>query len=280
MQGRLGAALAANQEALAIRRDIADSMGVSISLFNVGEVLALQGDLAGAMRHLDEALALQRKLEIKRGMGFSLHVLGDIALAQGDTVLARTRVQEAIDIRTKLGEKITAAESQNQLALVALAAGDAAEAEALARRALEVFAGQNRDLEALGRVTLARALLTSGNAPAALAEATQARDSIRGTQNTLARLSTAIAVARIQAVAQPGTGATALTSLQGVEAEARRLGWAALGLEAALAQAEIATRQQRPDAGARVAALIKDAQARGYGLVAARASALQAPRKT
>ena len=149
-------------------------MGVSIPLFNIGEVLSLQGDFAGGTRHLDEALALQRKLEIGRGVAFSLHVLGKVALAQGDTALARTRVQEAIDIRTKLGEKVTAATSQVELSLVALASGKPTEAEQLAAAAIAVFAGTNRDTEAVARVALANAMLASGRAPAALTEATRA----------------------------------------------------------------------------------------------------------
>ena len=53
-----------------------------------------------------------------------------------------------------------------------------------------------------------------------------------------------------------------------------------LGFEAALAQAEIAARQHRADADARLAALVKDARSRGFGSIAARASALRTPPKT
>jgi hypothetical protein len=58
------------------------------------------------------------------------------------------------------------------------------------------------------------------------------------------------------------------------------LGVVHLGFEAALAQAEIAARQHRADANARLAALVKDARMRGFGAIATRASALRIPPKT
>ena len=53
-----------------------------------------------------------------------------------------------------------------------------------------------------------------------------------------------------------------------------------LGFETALVQAEIAARQHRADADARLAALIRDARTRGSGWIAARGSALRTPPKT
>ena len=64
MQGQLARAREANEEALAIRREIADPGSVAISLYNIGELLMLQGELPKAVQTLDEALAIQRKLDI------------------------------------------------------------------------------------------------------------------------------------------------------------------------------------------------------------------------
>ena len=72
----------------------------------------------------------------------------------------------------------------------------------------------------------------------------------------------------------------ALAALQDAEAQARSLGMVHLGFEAALVQAEIAARQHRADADARLAAVVKDARTRGFGSIAARGSALRTPPKT
>ena len=72
----------------------------------------------------------------------------------------------------------------------------------------------------------------------------------------------------------------ALAALQDAEAQARSLGMVHLGFEAALVQAEIAARQHRADADARLAAVVKDARTRGFGWIAARGSALRTPPKT
>jgi len=103
---------------------------------------------------------------------------------------------------------------------------------------------------------------------------------VRGSQNTIARLTAAIALARIRGLVQPASATAALATLQDAEAQARSLGMLHLGFEAALVQAEIAARQHRTDADARLAALIKDARTRGFVSIAARASALRPPPKT
>ena len=113
-----------------------------------------------------------------------------------------------------------------------------------------------------------------------MTEVTRAWELVRGSQNALARLTVAIALARFRGLAQPASAASALAALQDAEAQARRLGLVHLGFEAALFQAEIARGQHRADADARLATLIKDAKARGFGSIAARASALRTTPKT
>jgi tetratricopeptide (TPR) repeat protein/tRNA A-37 threonylcarbamoyl transferase component Bud32/TolB-like protein len=266
LQGQLAKARATSEEALGIRRGIDDPASVATSLFGVGQIAAAQGDLVSAKRLLTEGLDMDRKLDRRRPMAYGLYHLGDVALMQGDLPLARRQHQEALDIRTALGEKGTAAESRAALALLALEEGQAPVAEGLAREAAAVFETQMaHGNEAVARATLARALASQARNPVAAREASRAQALVKSSQDATARAPVAIAAAIVGAATNP---ANALRVLEAERLEAVKIGMPRFEFEARRARARIEQRSSPDASAATLAALRRDAAAKGFGLYA------------
>ncbi|MFN3259870.1 MAG: hypothetical protein ACE37J_04845 [Pikeienuella sp.] len=99
-EGVRAGALAAYEEGLAIRRDLAArdpgnagwARDVSVSLDRVGDVRVAAGDRAGALAAFEEGLAIRRALAARdpgnagwaRDVSVSLLKVGDVRVAEGD----------------------------------------------------------------------------------------------------------------------------------------------------------------------------------------------------
>jgi C4-dicarboxylate-specific signal transduction histidine kinase len=76
-QGRLDEALGLFREALAIRREIADRQGESVTLQLLGTALVENGNLDGGIALLEEALAIARELEVQELIRDDLEALAE-----------------------------------------------------------------------------------------------------------------------------------------------------------------------------------------------------------
>jgi tetratricopeptide (TPR) repeat protein len=225
----------------------------------------MQGNIVAAKKSLAESLEINRRLRLTRQLAYSVDNLGSVALMEGDLAGAQRQHQEALELRTQLGEKGTAAESRSALATIALEKGLAADAESLAREAAIVFEEQHATSnEATARATLALAILMQGRRDAALREVQHARALIRNSQNVLARMTVAIAAARIEGT---GNAAGAIRELESLRAEAAQRGIPRYEFEARRAIADIEGHSS-PTGAAHIASLQKDAKARGFLLYA------------
>jgi serine/threonine protein kinase/tetratricopeptide (TPR) repeat protein len=274
-QGDLAGARRMHEQALAIFREVGEKGPAAIELNNIAVVLEAQGDLEGAQALLEEALAIKRETGNRSSVAFSLNELGGVASAQGDLAAARRHHEEAVRIREALGQKVRVAESRLALASLSIDEGRAAEAEPVAREMAEALRAEKMgDLEGSAWLVLARSLVAQGKADLAGPPAREASRLLSSSQDRTTRLFLAIAVARVDAAAGGPPAARVSERLEAAVAEAAAMGHVALELEARLALAEVEVRGGRPSGRDHAAQLEGDARAKGFGLVATKAAAL------
>ncbi len=260
-------------EALASGRETGNQRSVEINLNLLGEVLAHQGRLADARRHFEQALEVNRETRSPRGRAYYLSNLADLDLAGSDLDSARRRYEEALEIRRSLGEKTNVAFSLLSLARLALEEGSLeAAAEMALDAAAEFEAGQQADALADALAFLSLVRLAEGRRAEAADAAAHAQALVEGGENRGTSLRVALQTAQVAAATDDVEGA--LATLRRAEAEARALGYLSLGLEAGLALGRLELEAGREEAGAaRLAQVAKEAEARGFHLLAAKAMA-------
>ncbi len=271
-QGEQAASKRMHEESLAIKRAIGDKRGVAMSLTNIAVVLSSEPDLPGAKRMFEEALAIHREIGFKTGAAFTMRAIGVVLSKRGDLPAAHKNLEEALAMQNEMGEKGEAAETRRALAGMLIDEGQAARAETLAREAVDEFQTEKAGVsEASARGVLAQSELVQGN----LAEARKAIDDatklLAKSDDRDVRLSVLTTVARVRAAS--GETVQAAKDLEAVLAEAVKFHFIDAELEARLALGEIEIRSGQSAAGrARLAALEKEATAKGFGLIARKAA--------
>ena len=270
-QGDLPQARSRYEEALSSFRDTGQKSKLAYPLFGLAEVLSAQGDLASAKHTYEEVLTICGETGDKHESAYALFGLGWALARQGDLAAARQRHEEALNIRKEIGEKATEAESLLALAQLVFDEGRPADAETLARKALDEFRTEKlRDDEVLAHSVLARSLLAQSRVADAQREIDLAAKPALMSPRRTVHLTYVITTALVRAA----TGATpeAIKTLNAIVAEATTYGYLSYQLEARLALGEIEMKSGRTVAGhSRLAALEKDATAKGFLLIARKA---------
>jgi predicted ATPase/DNA-binding CsgD family transcriptional regulator len=161
-QGEYAVARAAQEESLAIRRQLGDRPGIARSLIGLGEVARARGDHAEARTLDEQSLALMRELGDRAGLARVLNSFGALLADLNDYATARLLYAESLALARALGDRRAVALTLSNLGVAAYVQGDyrAAEAfheEALAtRRAIGDRWGLSYSLHNLGTVTRAQ----------------------------------------------------------------------------------------------------------------------------
>ena len=181
-------------------------------------------------------------------------------------------------IRSQIGDPWTIAVSRANLAALSLEEGQPAAAEALARQASEELRKlkANRDL-AVTYSVLARSLLEQGKTSEARSVIQTAQELSARTDEIPVHFEVDIAGARVGAAEvnhyHQGQTAAPKQTLEGVLAQATRHGYLGYQFQARLALGEVDMASDNAGAGrARLATLEKDAEAKGFGLIARKAA--------
>jgi ATP/maltotriose-dependent transcriptional regulator MalT len=154
-----------------------------------------------------------------------------------------------------------------------------AEQEAVVRNALEVFQAQkDRDDETGAWCVLARALLAQGKAAPAKDAVQHARALAAKSQNPGIRWQAALTAAEIETadsnVAHSAAASATRQELTAILTKSRELGFAGVEFDARLALAELEMKTGQATAGrVHLAAVEAEAKAKGYNLVARKATA-------
>jgi DNA-binding winged helix-turn-helix (wHTH) protein/tetratricopeptide (TPR) repeat protein len=286
-QGRL-------EEADRMYREVLDSAGkignkyiAALAQDNIGINQAREGNLDAALSFLREGRNRFNELGNKDFDVALTRTLGELAMLQGDYEHARRYYQEAISLPQASQQKLQAAETELDLDELDLEEGhNARRLEPSIRRVLEVFrrgtdlSGNNSaDDQASSLILLARCLQADGEFSNASATAQQAvKMSARAELDV--RLRIAVAAARVDFAAStkaPANSASASeisTRLRGIMAEARKLRYPMIELEAQLALGEIEMESGAVDNGRSLLQTVAaEASRRHYSQIARKAKA-------
>jgi eukaryotic-like serine/threonine-protein kinase len=270
-QGRWKEALAQIQVSLKLAQDTGHKLEESIQILNMGQILAEQGDLNGAMRNFDQALSIQRNIGSRSYYAGTLHSMGQVLRQKGDAPAAKKTLNEALAIRQELGEKGTSADTQLALSDLASDSHQAAEAESLARSAIAVYqAEKQNDQEILADASLVRALLEGNKLEEARADMDTALQKAAKTHDVSIRLAVKLEDAYVRASSRDLAGAEKI--VQEVQAEAKRIGFMRMELEARLALGKFELARNRHSANAQLHAIEQSAHQHGFELIAQKAS--------
>jgi serine/threonine protein kinase/tetratricopeptide (TPR) repeat protein len=271
-KGDQAGAKAKYEEALAAFRDTGSQFEIAMTMGNIGELYLDEGDLPAAKKMFEQALDIKRNLHNRHSEAYTLSALGDLLLYEGDTSGARKAFEDALAIRTQLAEKGTATQDSLSLARLMLEDGHPDEALEASRKAAADFHAQNQaDYEAAAHTLAARCLLQLGKLTEAKAEIQQAEKLVKADDH-VSHLPVEITNARI-AIAS-GDLADARKILDTALAEATKANLLYFQYEARLALGELEIKSGKVAAGrARLTTLEKDAQNKGFLLIAGKAAA-------
>ncbi len=112
------------EESLKIKRQLGDKPLIASTLYNLGVVAHTQCDYPAAHSLYAESLAIRQEIGDERGSAVVTRSLGEVALHQGDYALAQTRYQESLAICQRLGDRSGTAEALDGLGIVAYCQAD------------------------------------------------------------------------------------------------------------------------------------------------------------
>jgi len=274
-RGDLGAARSMYDQAVALARQMNDRSGDAGGTINIAHILFQQGDMKGAEQAVRQAIQLAHEIGERSIEAEGVNTLGDIRLAQRNLEDARQKFKDAFSLREALGDQLGMGETRSSIAELHLAEGQAEQAEKSIEAAVEAFrkaASQDQEIASVG--ILARVLLARGKQAEAMKAVNRVRQRALHADNPFARLNFVVDAARVDAFAGKTTEARAM--LEKVVEEADRLGFVATTLRARLATGEIERKKGLAAKGSEaLAAVQKDASARGFLLIAQDAASLR-----
>ncbi len=119
-QGEIKNALDYFQQALKIKREIGDKLGIGTVLNNIGEIYLKQNDLDQSLMLFNEALVILKKVGNKKETSISLKNIGEIYFKNGNIEKAKEILQEAFKLSNELGYPRGIANSSLLLSQVAI----------------------------------------------------------------------------------------------------------------------------------------------------------------
>jgi tetratricopeptide (TPR) repeat protein len=138
------------EQSLALYREFGDKAGASSALNSLAILAYEQGDHVSARPLYEQSLAISRELGDKRGIAHLLTALGLLCQTEGNIATARSLFEESLSIWRDFGDPIGVAHTLDKLAPVACAYGDYASARLQYRESLSIFWKAGSTIHALG----------------------------------------------------------------------------------------------------------------------------------
>ena len=271
LQGDLAGSQREFEQAIALGRETGNESAEADGKANLGMVLVELGALRQAELNLRDALKLEQKLGAKSTAAVILDSLADLQVLKDDLQEAERSYREALAIQQGMSEKGAAAVSTTGLATVLLERGQASEAENMLRPVVEALhSAKDAPDEGTARVVLAQALLAQKKFAQAQKEMGFIDAIVTTESQRILRYKALTTAASLRAAAGGESNvAAAIDSLQKISLEARKFQIPVSELEARLAIAEIqATRGNRSVDDNALGALVREAQVKGFLLIA------------
>ena len=283
-RGDLANALKLEEQALAISKEVSDAYAQASVLQLISDNRIATGDLAGADAAATEAVRLAQQIGDNRLLVPALGSLGIVLEEQGDLVTAHSQFADALSRSRQIGSKTYVALIGMFSASLALEQGSFSEADALAREARVEFEKEgNRGYQLQLCALLTRLLTLQNRLTEARAELTKGLKLAKNVQEVEPHFDLDIASAELEMAT--GDDDQARTTLVQVSKKAETLGYRRYDLRSRLVSAQLEAKENSPDARAHLAALQRDAKARGFQLIMHKANfvsdslALASPRQ-
>jgi len=271
-EGRMTEALASYETTLKLSTQLGHKGSEALCLQAIGDVQLEKGDLANAVEQFGSAMAIQKEIGAKSNYASTLVSAGAAWRQQGETKKSLDAEQQALTIQQQLEEKGSAAETRLALAELAYDSGKLRDAESLARTALAEFRTEKEPVQAVAAEgLLSRSLIDQGSTSEAKQNLDEAFRLSRETPEMIRGLSLRVDDAYLFAALK--RTADAEDTARKAMAEALKLGLFRLYLEASLALGKAELQSSRGAGRVRLQTLAKDAQTRGFVLIAQEASA-------
>ncbi len=268
-QGESAAAVKILQEVAGGRQDVSADIRIGL-----GDALQRLGDLVGARENYEKALTLSRSAGDKSTTAYALAGMGSLDLKAAQFSQAHKDLEEALALRNELGEKDNLASTRVSIADLSIEEGHPEAAAGPAREARDWFdrAHKNDDRVAASTV-LVSALLAERENDDAFKELAKIAPSGFRSQNLGVQL--ALSIAKAQAQATLHEGGAARTILKQALLSATRSGYLGDQFECRLLLGEIELKSNKSEASrVRLQQLQKEAQDKGFGLIASKAAAI------
>lgn len=248
-----------------------DKSNEAVVLADLADTLLKLGDIKGASGSVARSSAMLRATGDQRNMAYALFTSADILRTQDQLEQARKTAEQDVSLRRQLGDKVNLPRSQVLLAQIELQQGNTAEAESLATTAAQVFRKQQMsDWEAVAYACLSQALLRQRKLQPAQAAASKALALSRRGGEMEALFEAELAEAAVaRAVNQT---ANARKTLEALVALANRDGYAGYSLRAQLQLGELELRSTPRVGHDRLRGLHREAQTKGFLLIARQAT--------
>ena len=136
--GEIPASLPLYEESLALRRDLHDTLGMAVSLSNIGSAHVELGEYEQAEPAYAEALEYYRALGDHSGVSTMFNNLAVVARELGQYERAGTLANDSLALRREQGDLRGVAEATNNLAQAAAMQGRYVEATALFKEGLQL----------------------------------------------------------------------------------------------------------------------------------------------
>ena len=273
LEGDLGDANKFLQQATPNYKALDDKDGVARVMSDLGDVLRQSGDLRAAMTQYQRAKATADEIHDNDVQAYVFSGMGDVAMSRGDLAAARTSYQAALQLRKAIGEKQAVAETELTIARLELEEGRVADGEVAARRCRDQFKQeQQQDDELDASTVLIYALLAQQKISEAQRELEQERAWAEKSHNLSLRLQFQLVASQTDLAMKQFDDARTLLNASLREARTHKL--MQPQYEAELGLAELDKLSGRPAIATKeFIALETNARAKGYGLIARKASA-------
>jgi tetratricopeptide (TPR) repeat protein len=187
--GKIQEAIAYQEKALALARDMKDRANEGTWLGNLGNRLADLGQTTRAIEYYEQALAIAREIGIRRGEGADLGNLGNCYAALGQTTRAIEYYEQALAIDREIGDRRGEGLRLGNLAEVLIDEGRYIEAIHRAEEYVKICKGIEKPSSyAYGRSALAWLYSGDLSRARAAAEAARKSDEPQNNHNTHALL--------------------------------------------------------------------------------------------
>ena len=272
-QGKLVSAKSALDQAIALDLQSGNKTGSADKLVGVGDVLQHLGQLAAAEKTYNDALQVAKDTSDTSNAAWAYVGLGSVALQRADFQTAQSCYQQALAIRNQIGEKQNVEVTRTSMAALAIEEGHAEQVADL-RSVRNNLLKENRTPDALSATSLIiKSFLAQGKVEEAQRELEAANSLVLKNQNAALHLELAIDKAVLRMAS--GNPTAAISVLNEVLSESKRVGFLRYEFEARLALGEVAFKLGRSaQARSDLRTLQVDATNKEFLLIARKAAAV------